>query len=102
LPVHQSNRVLSRRLLLARLLPFLQKWADEEEEILDIQDVLERYLFDNICKVAFNEDPACLADGRLSGFADAFRDAVELSAGRFRYAVPQFWKIKKLLGVGSE
>ena len=92
----------------ARLLPLLKKCADEEQ-VVDLQDVLERYAFDNVCKVAFNEDPACLADGdvlqgldKLSSFADAFRDAAELSARRFRYAVPGLWKIKKMLGIGSE
>ena len=89
----------------ARLLPLLKKCA-QAGQVVDMQDVLERYAFDNICKVAFDEDPACLADDatgdKLSGFADAFRDAVELSTGRFRYVVPGFWKIKKLFGVGSE
>lgn len=95
----------------ARLLPLLKASAATGEAI-DIQDVLERYAFDNICKVAFGEDPACLADSSHpaaapskklpSSFAEAFRDAANLSAERFRYALPGFWKIKKLLGVGSE
>jgi len=76
------------------------------EQVADMQDVLERDAFDNVCKVAFNEDPSCLAadatGDKLSDFADAFRDAAVLSAGRFRYAVPGFWKIKKLFGIGSE
>lgn len=84
-----------------RLLPLLKRAADSEQ-VIDIQDVLERYAFDNVCKVAFNEDPSCLADADLPGFADAFRDAAELSVGRFRYAIPGLWKIKKLLGIGSE
>ncbi|KAG2553711.1 hypothetical protein PVAP13_9KG542300 [Panicum virgatum] len=75
---------------------------------LDLQDVLERFAFDNICRVAFDHDPRQLPDAggdgtaHDSGFADAFRDAASLSAGRFRYAVPGFWKIKKALNVGSE
>jgi cytochrome P450 len=31
-----------------------------------------------------------------------FRDATFLSAQRFRYAIPKFWKIKKLFDIGSE
>ncbi|KAJ6838431.1 cytochrome P450 94A1-like [Iris pallida] len=96
----------------ARLVPLLKASAATGEAI-DLQDVLERYAFDNICKVAFGEDPACLADDSAapaaatskklpSSFADAFRDAANLSAERFRYALPGFWKIKKLLGIGSE
>lgn len=96
-----------RHEIVARLLPLLNKCA-ESGRVIDIQDVLERFAFDNVCKVAFNVDPACLADGdgshqgKLSSFADAFRDATEISSGRFRYAVPGFWKIKKMFGVGSE
>uniref|UniRef100_A0A0D3FFM4 Cytochrome P450 n=1 Tax=Oryza barthii TaxID=65489 RepID=A0A0D3FFM4_9ORYZ len=44
-------------------------------------------------------DDGSTASGR---FADAFRDAANLSAGRFRYAVPWFWRVKKALHIGSE
>lgn len=72
--------------------------------------MLERYAFDNVCTVAFNEDPACLAEdvplegtNKLSSsFAQAFRDAADLSSGRFRYAITWFWKVKKLFRIGSE
>ncbi|CAA7398393.1 unnamed protein product [Spirodela intermedia] len=93
-----------------RLLPLLRRAAASGAAV-DIQDVLERYGFDNVCQVAFNEDPACLATegedsaggGRLPpGFAAAFRDATAITACRFRYAVPWMWKVKKLLNVGSE
>jgi len=88
-----------------RLLPLLRRAAASGAR-LDLQDVLERFAFDNICRVAFDHDPHQLPDGgdgaTDGGFADAFRDAANLSAGRFRYAVPGFWKIKKALNVGSE
>ncbi|EHA8590913.1 Cytochrome P450 94A1 [Cocos nucifera] len=91
--------------ILQRLLPLLAE-ASLHGRSIDLQDVLERFAFDNVCKVAYNHDPACLAaDGpeqSSSGFAEAFKDAANLSAGRFRYAVPRFWKIKKLLRIGSE
>ncbi|KAF7054856.1 hypothetical protein CFC21_062463 [Triticum aestivum] len=100
-----------------RLLPLLRRAAGSGGH-LDLQDTLERYAFDNICRVAFDHDPRQLSDGdgddgnscpevestgtASSRFADAFRDAANLSAGRFRYAVPGFWKIKKALNLGSE
>ncbi|KAL6640891.1 hypothetical protein ACP70R_019072 [Stipagrostis hirtigluma subsp. patula] len=94
-----------------RLLPLLRR-AAASGRALDLQDALERFAFDNVCRVAFDHDPRQLpggdgdgdgAAGSSSGrFADAFRDAANLSAGRFRYAVPGFWRIKKALDVGSE
>ncbi|CAL4938312.1 unnamed protein product [Urochloa decumbens] len=92
-----------------RLLPLLRRAAASGAE-LDLQNVLERFAFDNICRVAFDHDPRQLpADGDVNtapaadgSFAGAFRDAAYLSVGRFRCAVPGFWKIKKALNVGSE
>ncbi|XP_058107353.1 cytochrome P450 CYP94D108-like [Magnolia sinica] len=90
-----------------RLLPLLKK-SSENGETVDLQDILERFAFDNICKVAFNADPACLGgDGEARGelshdFARAFTDATNLSAGRFMYVMPFLWKIKKLFDFGSE
>ena len=88
-----------------RLLPLLRR-AAASGATLDLQDVLERFAFDNICRVAFDHDPLQLPDegdaAVDSSFADAFRDAANFSAGRFRYALPEFWKAKKALNVGSE
>ncbi|KAK1576063.1 hypothetical protein Q3G72_010600 [Acer saccharum] len=68
-----------------RLLPTLTN-AIKSEQVLDLQYVLERFAFDNICKVAFNVDPSCLdGDGTAgSDFMYAFEDATILSFGRFR------------------
>ncbi|KAL5219652.1 hypothetical protein ABZP36_020336 [Zizania latifolia] len=97
-----------------RLLPLLRRAAASGGSTIDLQDTLERFSFDNICRVAFDHDPGQLPDGddddartEFDGsasaiFADAFRDAANISAGRFRYAVPEFWKVKKALNVGSE
>ncbi|KAL8254807.1 hypothetical protein R6Q59_033028 [Mikania micrantha] len=86
-----------------RFMPVLQTAADLNK-ILDLQDLLERYSFDNICKVAFNFDPGCLAGDGTSGsdFMKAFEEAATLSSGRFMYAFPILFKIKKLLNFGSE
>ncbi|KAL4203313.1 hypothetical protein AMTRI_Chr01g103410 [Amborella trichopoda] len=42
-----------------RLIPLLE-FASSNHKLIDLQDVLERFAFDNVCKVAFGEDPACL------------------------------------------
>ncbi|KAL5994720.1 hypothetical protein ACLOJK_024773 [Asimina triloba] len=109
-----------------RLLPLLSK-AAKRCAIVDLQDILERFAFDNVCKIAFNEDPMCLhpriihnhdheeereqeqefqsssaAAAAAANFAQAFEDAANLSAGRFRYAIPSLWKLKKVLNIGSE
>ncbi|XP_021745806.1 cytochrome P450 94A1-like [Chenopodium quinoa] len=86
-----------------RLIPIFID-ASGSDRVLDLQDVLERFAFDNICKLAFDFDPGCLAgDGSgESEFMRAFEDATALSAGRFFYALPFIWKIKRFFNVGSE
>ncbi|XP_031265116.1 cytochrome P450 94A2-like [Pistacia vera] len=88
----------------ARLVPMLTK-ASEREEVLDLQGVLEKFAFDNICKVVFNVDPGCLGgDGAGVGaeFMRAFEDASNRSCGRFRYAFEFLWRLKKFYNIGSE
>lgn len=67
-----------------RLVPVLEKAAGSGW-VVDVQDLLERFAFDNISKVAFNVDPGCLGgDGTGGGeFMRAFEEAATLSAGRF-------------------
>ncbi|GLJ47433.1 hypothetical protein SUGI_1000970 [Cryptomeria japonica] len=85
-----------------RLLPLLRE-ASETSRCLDLQDVLQRFAFDNICKVAFGVDPACL-DGSLPvfKFARAFDVATDLCARRAAAPVSLVWKLKRVLNVGSE
>ncbi|KAI4348572.1 hypothetical protein L6164_009281 [Bauhinia variegata] len=89
----------------SRFLPILSRAASSRpKRVLDLQDILERFAFDNICKLAFNVDPGCL-DGDGTAGADfmlAFEDAATLSSKRFLYALPFFWKIKKFFNVGTE
>ncbi|KAJ8449753.1 hypothetical protein Cgig2_001409 [Carnegiea gigantea] len=69
-----------------------------------LKDVLERFAFDNVCKLAFNVDPGCLA-GDGSGeceFMQAFEEATTLTLERFMYVLPFLWKVKKFLCIGSE
>ena len=87
-----------------RLLPILSK-ASQTQRVLDLQDILERFAFDNICKIAFNVDPGCLNGDGTTGnteFMKAFEDATTLSSGRFMYASPFLGRVKKYLNVGSE
>ncbi|KAL4571340.1 hypothetical protein LXL04_018098 [Taraxacum kok-saghyz] len=89
--------------LQTRFLPVLERAADLNK-VIDLQDLLERYSFDNICKVAFNVDPGCLAGDGTAGseFMKAFDEASTLSSGRFMYLIPGLYKIKKLFNFGSE
>ncbi|CAJ1916522.1 unnamed protein product [Sphenostylis stenocarpa] len=86
-----------------RLLPILSK-ASETNRVLDLQDLLERFAFDNVCKLAFNVDPACLDGDGTAGaeFMRAFEDAAVLSSRRFMSVLPFTWKLKKLLNIGTE
>ncbi|XWS74667.1 hypothetical protein CRYUN_Cryun01aG0017600 [Craigia yunnanensis] len=86
-----------------RLIPVLNQ-ASKTHQVLDLQDILEQFAFDNICKLAFNLDPGCLGGDGKSGsqFMRAFEDAASLSSGRFMYAFPFLFKIKKIFNMGSE
>ncbi|XP_047158576.1 cytochrome P450 94C1 [Vigna umbellata] len=90
----------------ARLLPFMLSTARGEmnkEKVLDLQDILRRFSFDNICKISFGLDPRCLLPTLpVSNLADAFDLASKLSAERAMTASPFIWKAKRLLGIGSE
>ncbi|KAK8595430.1 hypothetical protein V6N13_016799 [Hibiscus sabdariffa] len=85
-----------------RLIPVLNR-ASETNQVLDLQDILEQFAFDNICKLAFNVDPGCLGgNGNGSHFMRAFEEAATLSSGRFMYAFPFLWKLGKILNIGLE
>ncbi|KAJ0255414.1 Cytochrome P450 [Hirschfeldia incana] len=86
-----------------RLVPVLSAAATSGESI-DLQDILERFAFDNICKLAFNVDAACLGDDGADGvkFMRAFETAATIISQRFQSVVSYSWKIKKKLDIGSE
>jgi len=85
-----------------RLLPMLHN-ASETGRCLDLQDILQRFAFDTICKVAFGVDPAWLdarfAESELAGALDV---AAKLSAGRSAAPIQLVWKMKRMLNIGSE
>ncbi|KAK5812596.1 cytochrome P450 86A8 [Gossypium arboreum] len=84
-----------------RFCPILEE-AQAKSEPVDLQDVLLRLTFDNICGLAFGRDPETCAQ-RLpeNGFASAFDRATEASLQRF--ILPEvLWKLKKWLRLGLE
>ncbi|KAI3924849.1 hypothetical protein MKW98_031100 [Papaver atlanticum] len=84
-----------------RLIPLLQVAA--KSTVLDLQDVLRRFAFDNICRFSFGLDPGCLElDMPMSEFALAFDLSSKLSAERALSVSPLIWKVKRLLNIGSE
>ncbi|KAK6947796.1 Cytochrome P450 [Dillenia turbinata] len=84
-----------------RFCPIL-KAAQVEAKPVDLQDLLLRLTFDNICGLAFGKDPQTLSPGLPeNGFATAFDRATEASLQRF--ILPEFiWKLKKWLRLGIE
>jgi fatty acid omega-hydroxylase len=85
----------------SRLLPVLAA-AEAAGEALDLQDVLLRLTFDNVCVIAFGVDPGCLRPGLPDiPFARAFEDATE--ATLLRFVTPTaVWRAMRALGVGHE
>lgn len=84
-----------------RFCPIL-KTAELNGEPVDLQDLLLRLTFDNICGLAFGRDPQTCAPGLpANGFASAFDQATEASLQR--YILPEaLWKVKKWLRLGME
>ncbi|KAL2934632.1 Cytochrome P450 94A2 [Bienertia sinuspersici] len=88
--------------LFNRLIPFLSN-AAKNQTVLDFQDILQRFAFDNICKIAFGYDPEYLTPSLPQNkFAAAFDDAVKISAMRFRTFFPIIWKMRRFLNNGPE
>nr|AAZ39645.1 cytochrome P450 monooxygenase [Petunia x hybrida] len=85
-----------------RLIPILAT-AAANKIVLDFQDILQRFAFDNICKIAFGYDPGYLLPSLPQAeFAVAFEDSVRLSSERINVPFPLIWKIKRALDIGSE
>ncbi|KAI3449736.1 hypothetical protein Pfo_006401 [Paulownia fortunei] len=85
-----------------RLVPILRN-AAAKNIVLDFQDILQRFAFDNICKIAFGYDPAYLLPSLPEAkFAGAFDNALKLISERFNSNIPFIWKIKRALSIGTE
>ncbi|KAI3505130.1 hypothetical protein L1887_27046 [Cichorium endivia] len=93
-------RWVSRAIKL-RFVPILET-AQKEGKPVDLQDLLLRLTFDNICGLAFGKDPQTLSPGLPeNSFASAFDRATEATLQRF--ILPEtIWKLKKWLGLGME
>ncbi|RLN25224.1 hypothetical protein C2845_PM07G26120 [Panicum miliaceum] len=94
--------------IVERLLPLLER-AARDGRMLDVQDVLERFAFDNICRVAFGEDPACLAEDeegmparRSAEFMRAFNDVQDSIIARFMTPIKSVWRVQRLLNLEPE
>ncbi|KAL6192326.1 hypothetical protein ACLB2K_033417 [Fragaria x ananassa] len=86
-----------------RLLPVLEDSVKHSSIAqIDLQDVLLRLTFDNVCMIAFGVDPGCLRPGlpRIP-FAQAFEDATEATVMRF--VTPAcLWKAMRYFNLGAE
>ncbi|KAJ4712053.1 putative Cytochrome P450 [Melia azedarach] len=84
-----------------RFCPILEA-AQLETRPVDLQDLLLRMTFDNICGLAFGKDPQTLSPGLPENrFAMAFDQATETTLQRF--LLPQaIWKLKKIFRLGLE
>lgn len=85
-----------------RLIPILAE-AAAKKTVLDFQDILQRFAFDNICKIAFGYDPAYLTPSLPDAkFAVAFDAATQYSGERLNSPLPIIWKLKRLFNIGTE
>ncbi|KAK3194779.1 hypothetical protein Dsin_026089 [Dipteronia sinensis] len=93
-------RWVSRAIKL-RFCPILES-AQLKGETVDLQDLLLRLTFDNICGLAFGKDPqTCAAGLPENDFASAFDRATEATLQRF--IMPEIlWKLRKWLRLGLE
>ncbi|KAJ6365972.1 hypothetical protein OIU77_002523 [Salix suchowensis] len=97
----QSTTESLLELVHSRLLPVLENAVNNSVSI-DIQDILLRLTFDNVCMIAFGADPGCLRPGLPDiPFARAFEDATEATV--LRFVTPAcIWKAMRFLDLGSE
>ncbi|XP_027355501.1 cytochrome P450 86B1-like [Abrus precatorius] len=85
----------------SRLLPVLEA-SVKKSVAIDLQDILLRLTFDNVCMIAFGVDPGCLRLGLPEiPFAKAFEDATEATV--LRFVTPTcVWKLMRFLNLGVE
>lgn len=90
-----------REKIVKGLIPVLEHASRQEIE-LDMQDVFQRFTFDNICLLVLGFDPQSLSvDLPEIAYKTAFDDVEE--AVFYRHIVPEsIWKLQKWLNVGEE
>ncbi|GLJ40828.1 hypothetical protein SUGI_0844450 [Cryptomeria japonica] len=91
-----------KELVQNRLVPLLEETARSGDPI-DLQDVLLRFTFDNVCMVTLGVNPGCLAGGGAEAreFARAFEDATEITMLRF-LTPPIVWRLMWIFQLGPE
>ncbi|XP_078150295.1 cytochrome P450 CYP94D108-like isoform X1 [Carex rostrata] len=82
--------------IIHRLIPYVERMS-EKGELIDIQDVLERFAFDNVSRVVFDVDPASLTE-EGSELMRSCAEAIDCLIKRF----PIVWRGMKWLNIGSE
>ncbi|XP_058179469.1 alkane hydroxylase MAH1-like [Rhododendron vialii] len=83
------------------LIPILEHVA-KGGQVVDLQDVFQRFTFDTTCILVTGYDPGCLSSELLDvPFSKAMDDAEETVFTR--HVVPQsIWKFQRWLGIGQE
>ncbi|KAK7381433.1 hypothetical protein VNO78_34118 [Psophocarpus tetragonolobus] len=81
------------------LLPILDH---VQGKVVDLQDIFNRFTFDNICCIVLGRDPNCLSIGFPEvAIEKAFNEAEESIF--YRHVVPRcVWKLQKWLQIGQE
>eukprot|EP00253_Pinus_taeda_P005330 PITA_05330 len=84
------------------LIPILDNTIYTKGSAIDRQDMLFRFTFDNICKIAFVVEVGCLSPSLPAiPFFKAFDEAIEASCSRFRTPI-YLRKIMTCLGLGID
>ncbi|XLR65884.1 hypothetical protein S83_016556 [Arachis hypogaea] len=85
----------------ASLIPVLEHVLQQRVEV-DLQDVFNRFTFDNICNIVLGYDPNCLSiEFPEVACEKAFNEAEESLF--YRHAVPKsVWKLLERLQIGQE
>ncbi|XP_074317852.1 cytochrome P450 94A2-like [Silene latifolia] len=85
-----------------RLIPFLSD-AAKENKVIDLQDLLKRFGYDNVSTITLGYNPGyvspSLPDAKL---IKALDESMILSHERFYAVFPIIWKVCRFLNIGSE
>lgn len=87
------------------LLPFLDHHATKGVQVLDLQDILERFTFDISCTFLFGFDSVCLPYNfnEVSDIAYVKAISVLEDTMLYRHYIPKcIWKLQKWLQIGQE
>ncbi|MCL7026319.1 hypothetical protein MKW94_022166 [Papaver nudicaule] len=97
----ESTHSVIQDLVHQKLLKLIDEFV-KLDKVIDVQDLLLRFTFDNICISTFGINPGCLSVELPDvPFAEAFETATEISYHRL--FIPTFiWKTMRLFGVGPE